>query len=375
MVFVTEDHRQLARRAEELAREEFTDKAFTWDGDVPWENIRTLVDEDLYAVNIPTEYGGLGMSEVAALVLIEAVGRVCPTTADFIYRQHLIGPRSVERFGTDAAQKKYLPQVANGESSIAIAGPEPGAGSDPYAMETTVEEGDEGFVIDGEKIWTMNVRASDACVVWARFPQGLGSVVVDLDAPGVEIEREYTNAAGFSQFHYKLNDVWIPRENLLTRGPDEFKEQLYALNWERLGSAALSNAMGLYALDTVLEIAQERDIFASQGRRWMLADMYKKLWASRSMTYQTARLAATDDNRPNRLRTSATKLQSSETVEEVVSEALQFAGMEGYMQGHTLERLYRQARGRRIAAGSDEVQKDSIASALEEKGLPPLFGR
>jgi alkylation response protein AidB-like acyl-CoA dehydrogenase len=98
--------------------------------------------------------------------------------------------------------------------------------------------------------------------------------------------------------------------------------------------------------------------------------MAKELESSRALTYQAAFRAQEHGRIPDRLDASLAKLKSSEVVESVVSEALQIHGANGYQQGHPLEYLYRLARARRIAAGTDEIQKNNIAATLKEKGIP-----
>ena len=164
---------------------------------------------------------------------------------------------------------------------------------------------------------------------------------------------------------------------MLTRGPEGFKQQLRALNWERLGSSTLANAIARCALGKALEYAQDREQFGQpigdfQGIEWKLADGLKSLEASRALMYRAANNAEAQGRIPDRLDASLAKLYSGEMVERVTSEALQIHGANGYQQGHPLEYLYRLARARRLAAGTDEVQKNQIADELKKNGIPDL---
>jgi alkylation response protein AidB-like acyl-CoA dehydrogenase len=243
-------------------------------------------------------------------------------------------------------------------------------------MNTHVEEGDEGLVLNGEKTWVSSVEDASAAVIWAKYPEsGLGTAIVDLDSPGVEIAQHFTNMAGHTQTHIYFEDVPVPEENILARGGEAFKKQLQALNWERLGSTAMANALARGALERALEYAETREQFDQpigdfQGIEWKLADMSKELQASRALAYRAASNAVDRGRIPVRLDTSIAKLYSAEMVERVVSEALQIHGANGYQKGHPLEYLYRMQRGRRIAAGTDEIQKDQIASVLKSDGFP-----
>ena len=378
MFDLSDEQKMFVSSLEELAEQEFSDDAFEWYGEVPWKNISTLAEHGFLGINLPMEYGGGGMGEFEAMLSIETVGQICPDTAEFLYNQQMVAPRAVDMFGTEDAKERYLPPVTAGEAAIAIAISEPEAGSDVGSMNTHVEADGGGLVINGEKIWVSNVSHASAAVVWAKFPEGLGSLIVDLDADGIEIAQHYTNMAEHTQTQFYMENVRVPEENVLTRGKGGFKRQLEALNWERLGSATFANAMARCALDKAIEYANQREQFGQpigdfQGIGWKLADMIKELEASRSLAYRTALDAHERGGAPDRLQTSLAKLYSSEMVEEVVSEALQIHGANGYQQGHPLEYLYRLARGRRLAAGTDEIQKTQIADALKENGVPSLL--
>lgn len=374
---LSDEQEMLVSSLEDIAEREFADRAFDWDGEPPWPNVELLADRGFLGINIAEAYGGGGMGEYEAMLSIEAVGRVCPDTAEFLYNQQMVAPRAIEMFGTEAAKERYLPPVTAGESAIAIAISEPEAGSDVASMRTTVEERDGDLILDGEKIWVSHVEQSDAAVVWARFPEGLGSVVVEFDWPGVEIEQHYTNMAEQHQTHFRMSDVVVPEENVITRGSEGFKRQLKALNWERIGSATVANAWGRCALDKALDYAQQREQFDQpigdfQGIEWKLADVAKRLEAARALSYRAAENAEATGRIPDRLDASLAKLYASETVEYVTSECLQVFGANGYQRDHPLEYLYRAARGRRLAAGTDEIQKNQIAAALKRDGIPDL---
>ncbi|WP_254538525.1 acyl-CoA dehydrogenase family protein [Halomarina litorea] len=378
MFALDDEQRMVLRLVSDLAEREFAEDACSHGGELPWENARTLADQGLVGINIAEEYGGGGMGEFEAMLAIEAVGRVCPDTANYLYGQSMVAPRAVEMFGTEKAKERYLPPVTAGESALSIAISEPHAGSDAGAMDTHVEADGDDFVLNGEKIWVSYVEDADAAVVWCRFPDGnLGTVLMDFDAPGVDVGEHYTNMAGHSQTHFFMEDVPVPAENVLVRGREAFKEQLKALNWERCGSAAYANAIARCAFEKAVDYAQQREQFDQpiaefQGMRWKVAEMATSLEISRNMTWRAALEAEARGRVPDRLATSMAKLVASRTAEEVVSESLQVFGATGYQREHPLEYLYRLQRGRRIAAGTDEVLKDQIASAVFEDGLPDL---
>ena len=378
MLNLSDEQAMVVRMIEELAEAEFADRAFEWGEEYPWPNMELLADQGVLGINLPEKYGGGGMGEFEAVLVVEAIGKTCPDTAYTVYGQSMVAPRAIDMFGTEAAKEKYIPPVCDGESAVAIAISEPHAGSDVGAMNTRVEEDGGDLYLSGEKIWVSSVEASDAAVVWTKFPDDtIGTVVMDFDAAGVEINEHYENMAGHRQTHFFMEDVYIPEENVLVRGRDAFKEQLKALNWERCGSAAQCTATARCAFDIALDYAKEREQFDQpigdfQGLRWKFADMATDLEAARSLTYRAALNAEAAGRVPDRLEVSMAKLHAGEMIEHVVSEALQVTGATGYQKDHPLEYLYRLQRGRRIAAGTDEVMKNTIANAVFDEGLPDL---
>jgi alkylation response protein AidB-like acyl-CoA dehydrogenase len=375
MLTLNEERRMLVESIREIAENEFAEDAGTWQGAKPWPNLELLADRGYLGISLPEAYGGGGLSEFDAILMEETVGRVCPDTAYAL--PDMGASRAIAMFGSDAVKERYLPPVCAGEDHVAIAISEPEAGSDVPSMNTRVEERDGDLVLNGEKIWVSGVDEASAAVVWTKFPEGLGTLVLDLDAPGVEIGQHFTNMFGHTQTQFFMNDVVVPEEHVLTRGPDAFKEQLKALNWERLGNAALSNSAAMCVFDMALEYAQQREQFDQpigdfQGIEWKLADMAKRIQTSRNQMYAAASAAERAGGVPDRLSTHIANLWSGEILEEVASEALQIHGANGYQQGHPIEYFYRFARSRRIAAGTDEIQKNTIARVLKEDGLPSL---
>lgn len=347
------------------------------DSETPTENIEVLVENGFWGLNIPEEYGGGGVSELVSVYLAEIIGRSCPDTAHYFISQSFIAPRAIEKFGSESAKNEYLPDVASGNKYIAIAMSEPNAGSDIKNMQTKVTEKAGELYLNGEKTWVSHYNISDAAVVWTRFPEGIGSVLLDLDESGVKVNNHFTNMSGHSQTHFFIDEVHIPQEHVLVRGENQFKTQLKALNWERIGQSLVTVAIAECAFDYALEYAKEREQFGQnliefQGIRWKLAEMAKQIEAARALIYRAARNAAATDDWPDRFEVNVAKLYTSQITEDVVSEALQIHGATGYQQGHPVEYLYRLARGKRISSGTDEIIQNAISNFLEQDGLPTL---
>lgn len=161
----------LLETAADLAENGFADDAYEWQGETPWENIELLEEHEFLGINFDEAYGGAGLSEFEAMLLNEAIGRVCPDTATFLNSLHMVAPRAIDMFGTEEAKERYLPPLTDGTDFIAICISEPEAGSDVHSMNTTVEKHNGGLVVNGEKTWVSRFEDASAGVTWVKSPR------------------------------------------------------------------------------------------------------------------------------------------------------------------------------------------------------------
>ena len=369
---LTEEQRLIKETAGDLAEREFAEDAFTWEGGYPAPNVERLAEQGLLGISLPEAHGGGGYTPVEVLLAAEAVGRVCPDTAHVLSRSSMGPPRAVAALGDEDLQARYLPGVAAGETTFAIAISESEAGSDAGAMTTTAERDGDAFVLDGEKLWVSKGHLADAYLVYAKVDGDVGALVVDRDADGLEVVDEFENMFGGRQPAIRFDGCRVPAENALAVGRDAFRRLLTEFNVERCHNAMMCVACGLNAYDKAFDHVREREQFGQpvgefQGVRWKLADVAMRLDAARLMTYRAAANAVHDE--PSRLETSMAKVVANEAGQFAVDEALQLHGATGYMRGHPLEYLYRMVRGWKIAGGTVEVLRNAIAGELEKYGL------
>jgi alkylation response protein AidB-like acyl-CoA dehydrogenase len=370
---LTEEQKLLKNTVEQIAEQEFEDDAFTWEGEFPDKNVKTLRENGLLGIALPEKYGGGGYTPVEALLAQEAVGRVCPDTAHVLSRSSLGPPRVIAELGNDHLKETYLPGVCTGDLVFSVALSEPNAGSDAGQMQTSARrEGDE-VVINGQKSWITKGTYVDGVLVYARFEDGkIGAVVADVDADGLTVGERYENMAGATQTDLHLDECRVPEENILAHGSESFKRLLKEFNVERCHNAMMCVSCGLNAFDKALEYSQAREQFDQpiadfQGIEWKLADMATKLDAARLLIYRAASNAK--DDSPTRLETSMAKVMANEVGQYVVDEALQIHGAQGYVKDSAMEYLYRLVRGWKIAGGTIEIQRNNIAKEVKKHGI------
>lgn len=348
------------------------DDAFTWNGDIPWKSVKVLAENDLIGMNFDASSGGGGYSNHLTLSVIEAVTAACPDTGRFLTMQNFAAPCFIDRFGSESVREQYLPAVLDGSSLIAIGATEAHAGSDMTRMNTAVEPEGDGFVLNGEKRWVTMATDADAVMVWAQFSNGIGAVVVDMDAAGIDVVDVSTNMASDEQVHLRFEDVAIPPGQVLLEGGDGSLNTILAShNWKRLAVAAFANGVGRCAVRKALAYAQTREqfgkpIYEFQGLQWEIADCVADLEAVRALVHQYAADAEASDI-PDPMHAAIAKLQSVKAAENAADTTLQVHGARGYQDTHPAAYLYRLIRGFRIGGGTDEILKDTISSFLPDE--------
>jgi alkylation response protein AidB-like acyl-CoA dehydrogenase len=354
--------RQVARR---LAEGEFRSRAFKWDGKYPEVNERQLREQGMLGVSLPEVYGGGGLSLADEVMVIEEIGRVCPETAMLMT---LAGPpRILAEVGPDHLKSRYIRGFCEEGRKVAIAISEPEAGSAMSELRTKATVDGQRVRLLGEKLFISHAEVASAFLVFVRFEEGIGAVIVDRDTPGFSIGRADINMAGHPLSSLHFNDCEIPAENIVISGSNSFERLMQAFNNERCLSASWAVATALCAMDMALEYAQQRKQFGRpiaefQGIQWMFADMAMRIESARLLVLQAA-------HSPTRLNSSMAKTVACEMVEKVTSDALQVFGANGYLKPHPMEFLYRLARGRKIAGGTVEMQRNAIAREILRKGL------
>lgn len=375
---LSQEQKTLKNRARHIAEEELADDAFTYEGKYPMDKASVLADAGLLGISLPDEYGGGSMTPLEVLMVQEEIGRVCPDTAHLISHTSMGAPRAIDHLGSEKLKEKYLPGICNGDYVVAVAISEAEAGSAANDMQTRAEDDGNTIVINGEKKWVGRPEASEAFLVYTRFEEGIGGIIVDKNTSGLEIAETYTNMYGGHQSRIVFNDCRVDEGQVLVRGEDAFKDLLKSFNIERCHNAMMSVSLARNAFEKSLEYAQQREQFGQpignfQAISHKLANMAMKIEAARLLVFQatTSAISNGNDGVPSRLQTSIAKVFANEIGEEVASDAVQIHGAKGYMKGHPVEYIYRKIRGRKIAGGTVEIHRNGIADVLYKYGYNP----
>jgi len=342
---------------------------------IPKEVLDGAKELGLFGLQIPQDFGGVGLSSAAYARVMQEVAAADASLAVTLGAHQSIGLKAILLAGTDDQKQRYLPSLASGEKVAAFALTEPSAGSDAAAIKTRAELSSDGshYVLNGSKIWITNGGFADVFTVFARtsaLEEGkkpkITAFIVDR-GPGVTNgpAEHKLGIRGSSTTEVFFEDVKVPVQNVIGEPGRGFRVAMEVLNNGRLGLAA--GCVG--ACHTLLKLAlgrvMERRAFGRNiGEFGLIKDkiagMMAETYALESATYLTAAMVDTH-GMDYSVESAICKVLGSETVWRVVNEALQIAAGIGYMQEYPYERLLRDARINLIFEGTNEILRAFIA--------------
>ncbi len=338
----------------------------------PRDLFKKMAKAGFMAYPMAKEYGGVGKSKIEYVTLIEEISWFDASSA-LIMAVDNLASYPIETFGSEEQKKKYLPKMASGEIIGAFGLTEPNAGSDAANQKTTAKVDGDFFVINGEKIFIMHGDVADLVVLFAKIVEEsekdkVSAILLEKGTPGFSSEKlkwkmgMRTATTG----RLKLENVRVPRSNLLGEAGKGFKMALKTLDGARIGVAAQAVGLAQRAFDESVRYAKTREQFGApiaklQAIQWMIADMSTRLEAARLLTYKSALM----EDRGERVGLAAAqaKLFASETANFCVNKAMQIHGGYGYIgEFSEIEKLYRDQRVTEIYEGTSEVQRLVIAA-------------
>ena len=333
----------------------------------------------LYAVNIPTKYGGGGLSVLDWMIAEEQFGR----TSDILVRRAFGNVYEILLEGTDAQIETYLIPAVRGDRTFSVAFTEPEAGSDAAAIKTRAVRKNDGWVLNGSKHFISDGLYSDFFIVTAvtnpdAGARGISTFILDKGLAGFTVGRDQPmmGLKGTSHVEMHFENVKLNEGCLLGKEGQGLKLALATLGRVRLAQVS-ARAVGRSSmiLDNCLRYSKDRRQFGSpigefQMIQHMLADSAMEINACRLALWQTA--SRIDAGEEARGAISMLKVQASEMLGRVVDRAVQIYGGAGYCCDLPIERYYRDARIARIYDGTSEIHRMVMARQMM-KGDVGLF--
>ncbi|MBE6064464.1 acyl-CoA dehydrogenase family protein [Clostridium cochlearium] len=377
------EHENLRSKIREFAEEEVKPIAFTLDkeNEFPTEAIKKLAKMGMMGIPYAKEYGGAGLDVISYAIAVEELSRVDGGTGVILSAHTSLGAYPIAAYGTEEQKQKYLIPLAKGEKLGAFGLTEENAGSDAGGTETTaVLEGDH-YILNGSKIFITNAGKADIYIIFAVTTpnigtRGISAFIVEKGWEGFSFGQHYDKLGIRSSATGELifNNVKVPKENLLGKEGEGFKIAMATLDGGRIGIAAQALGIAQGAYEHALEYSKERVQFGrpicqQQVIAFKLADMATKLRAARLLVYSAAELK--ENNEPYGMESAMAKQYTSDICLEVVNDALQIFGGNGYLKGMEVERAYRDAKICTIYEGTNEIQRIVIASHIIGKMAKP----
>jgi acyl-CoA dehydrogenase len=347
-------------------------------GKFPEDFVADMAGGGWLGVAMPESVGGAGLGLTEAAVVMQTVAQ---SGAGFsgasAIHLNIFGPMPLVKFGTDAQREKLLPRIISGEDKMCFAVTEPNSGLDTSSLETKAERTNDGYLINGRKIWTTSAQRANKILIIARTTpkdqvakptQGLSLFYTDLNRDQIDakpIPKMGRRAVECNTLF--IDNLRVPEEDLVGEEGKGFQYLLHGLNPERVLFGAEAVGLGRAALARAATYANERVVFGrpigqNQGIQHPLAKSWAELEAANLMAFKAAALY--DAGKDCGAEANAAKYLGAEAGFRACENAVLAHGGMGYAKEYFVERYFREAMIARIAPVSREMILNFIAERV-----------
>jgi alkylation response protein AidB-like acyl-CoA dehydrogenase len=373
MVYMTENNKMVQEMARDFAEKHIRPYLMEWDEAqiFPIDTFKHMGELGLMGILVPEEYGGSGFGYQEYVTAIVEIAKVCGSIGLSLAAHNSLCTGHILAFGNDEQKRKWLPKLASAEWIGAWGLTEANTGSDAMRMNTTaVLDGDE-YVINGSKNWITHGKSGDLVVVMVRTGEkgradGISAMVIEKGTPGFTHGKKENKLGMRASETTELifDNCRVPKENLLGKEGEGFKQAMRVLDGGRISIAALALGIAQGALKAAINYAKERHQFGKpiasfQGISFKLADMATEIEAAELLIRNAADRKS---NGKSVVKQSAmAKYFASEVAVRCSTEAVQIFGGYGYTKDFPVEKFYRDSKLCTIGEGTSEIQKIVIA--------------
>src|SRR3989442_1586069 len=372
---LTEEQRAFQETARSFAREEMMPRAKGWDeGEIfPVDTLRQAAALGFGGVYVKEDVGGSALSNLDAVIIYEELAQGCTSTAAYI-SIHNMAAWMIDRFGSNAQRRRFLPKLASMEHFASYCLTEPGAGSDAASLATRAVRDGDHYVGNGAKAFISGAGTADLYVCMVRTggtgPKGISCLVVEKGTPGLTFGAPEKKLGWKSQptAMVTFENCRVPADNRIGAEGQGFSIAMAGLDGGRLGIAACSLGGAQFCLDRTVDYMRERKQFGSrlsdfQALRFRVADFATELEAARLILRRAAVAVAAKEPAATRLAAMAKRL-ATDTGLAVVKRRPQLHGGHGQLRDHPIERVLRDLRVHQILEGTNEVMRLIVSRDL-----------
>ncbi|MGO9566966.1 MAG: acyl-CoA dehydrogenase family protein [Desulfomonilaceae bacterium] len=372
---LTEEQEMLRETIRKFCKKELTREKVRWMDEncdfMPEEIWKGLADLGVFGLAVPQQYGGLGLGQIEAMIVIEELATASVSVALGVGATMGFGVAPVLHMGTEQQKARHLPRIAAGEEKWAMALTEPAGGTDILgAISTKAEDKGDHWLINGVKVFITAAHVCDYMIVIAitnpeaKRSQGLSVFIVPRNSEGLQtklIPKVGCHACGANYVY--LDDVRVPKENLLGTLNNGWHQLLLVLNNERIGTSALSLGVAQAAFNDAFRYAQERQAFGGSISRFQiiqhyLADIAIEIENARNLVYKCAWLA--DNGKPMHIEACMAKVVASRASEKAAIWGMEILGGYGYTMEYDMQRYFRDYKQMVFSPITDEMAKNMM---------------
>lgn len=375
LTHLTEDEEMLRDAAAEFADTVIRPKVHEMDeaAKLDPDLIKEFFEMGFMGIEIPEEYQGGGGTFFMSILAIEQISRVDASVGVFMDVQNTLVNNAFLRWASDDVRERFLPILAT-QKVGAYCLSEAGSGSDAFALKCSARKDGESYILNGTKLWITNAKEADIFLIFANADpesgyKGITCFIAERGMEGFSISKK-ENKLGIrasSTCELILEDVRIPKENILGEIGKGYKVAIETLNEGRIGIGAQMIGIAQGAFDAAVAYTSERKQFGKavsefQGVQFQLAKMATELETARLLVYNAARLKEAGHSF---LKEAAmAKYYSSEVAESVSSMAVDLFGGYGYVKEYPVEKYYRDSKIGKIYEGTSNMQLQTIAKMI-----------
>lgn len=356
--------------------------------------VEQLFEQGLMGIEIPEDYGGAGMNFTAGIIGIEELARVDPSVSVLVDVHNTLVNTAILKYGNNESKRKWLPRLAT-ETVGSFCLSEPASGSDAFALQTKAEKTGSGYRLTGSKMWITNSMEAKFFIVFANLDpskgyKGITAFIVEKDTKGFSIAKKEKKLGirASSTCVINLDDVEIPKDQLLGEEGQGYKYAIGLLNEGRIGIAAQMTGLALgawenaatyegwYSQDPSLLLTVGRYVWNDrkqfgqfvgefQGMQHQMAQAYTEISAARSLVYNAARKKEAGQDF---VRDAAmAKLYASQVAGRVSGQAIEWMGGMGFVREGIAEKMFRDSKIGAIYEGTSNIQLTTISKSLQKE--------